>query len=348
MNRWLSISSITVCLFPQIAPANTAVSSINGKLGGAYVQVDSETGVIAEGSLALPLGESLGFQFDGLYSAVDDDDTYGFGAHFFWRKNDQGLVGLTAGALLNESVDAFEVSLEAEYYFERVTLGAKLGWASIEYDRAVVFIETDRDSIAAKLYGTVYPHENLAVTLALEHRYENPYASLDVEYELPSAGWSLFGSVASGAHDFDSASVGLRYYFGGSNTLKARHRSDDPKNVIHDIRNGADSYQAEYHERRVEYIEKLEAGCPLPFSTGLIARDRIVFSDGSVIFDSYDSSLIRVEPQLGIAVPVQGSTLLGYSVVQGSVIDRPVENVVNSSGQFHFDESLQVIESNCP
>ena len=63
--------------------ANSAVSEINGKIDSAYGNLNSSDGWISEGSISVPIAESLGVQFDALYADVEDVDFKGFGGHFF-------------------------------------------------------------------------------------------------------------------------------------------------------------------------------------------------------------------------------------------------------------------------
>ncbi|MGJ8639672.1 MAG: hypothetical protein ACSHYA_09790 [Opitutaceae bacterium] len=235
--------------------ANTAVSDVNGKVAGSYGNLDSTEARSLAGSFSVPLFESLGFQFDGLHTVAEDVEFTGFGAHLFWRESDKGLIGLAGGAVFGDLVDSYELSAEAEYYFDMITVGARAGWASIEYDNLVAFIDTEKDGAFAQVYATAYPLDDLAVTLTGETRFENSYVSLDVEYELPVSGLSLFVSAMAGDHDYDHALFGIRYYFGGDKSLKLRHREDDPQNMVRGIMSGVGTYGAEYNERGRNYFE---------------------------------------------------------------------------------------------
>lgn len=240
--------------------ANSAVSELNGKVSASYGSEDSQDQSTVSGSVAGPLGDALGYQFDALYSSGEDLEQYGVGGHLFYR-NEQGLIGLSAGGFTGDSFEAYELSIEMEYYLRWLTLGLRTGWASIDYDAGLIpaFIETKTDEAYAHVYATAYPLDDLAVTLSAEHRYDINYATLEVEYELPTNGLSLFVSGSTGENDYEQVNVGVRYYFGGEKTLKERHRLDDPRNVIRDIQRGAGVYRARVEKEREEFIEELIA-----------------------------------------------------------------------------------------
>ena len=254
----LTLSALTL---GAAAYANTAVSEVNGKLSGAYGNLDSVDGKVLQGSVSVPFLESLGFQFDGLYTQADEVQFTGLGGHFFWRESDQGLVGLSGGAVFGDEVDSMELSLEGEYYFDWVTVGAKAGWSSIEYEDAVPFIDTDKDGAFAQAFLTAYPLKDLAITAAIETRLDNSYASIDAEYELPVSGLSLFASFMKGENEYEQSLFGLRYYFGGDKSLKQRHREDDPENALGGILSSIGNYGAKYNKQaKAYYGDSYEGG----------------------------------------------------------------------------------------
>lgn len=250
---------IQLFLIPAlVAPAfsvfgNQAVSEFNGKIDASYGSFDSFKGETVEGSFSVPVAEVFGFQFDGLYGDVEDVEFKGVGAHFFWRDFETGLVGLSAGVISGDLVDSFELGIEAEYYIDWLTLGAKGGYSSIEYDQPVPFIETDESGVFGLVYATVYPFEDLSLTFGVEQRFANTSVRCDVEYELPVDGLSILARTMVAEHDYDHVLFGLRYYFGGEKTLKQRHRHDDPRSVIQDVLFGMGAYGAEFNEKGENY-----------------------------------------------------------------------------------------------
>jgi len=236
--------------------ANEAVSEFNGKIDSAYGNLNSSDGWVTEGSASVPIAESLGFQFDALYADIEDAEFKGVGGHFFWRDHQVGLLGLSFGGVFGDEVDSYEFSVEGEYYIDWLTLGAKAGYAAIEYENEVPFIETDENGAFGLIYATVYPVDDLSITLGAERRFDNNSLRLDAEYELPIDGLSLFTRAMVADNDYEHVLVGLRYYIGGEKSLKQRHRHDDPRSVVQDILFGVGTYGAEYNKRGNDFIRE--------------------------------------------------------------------------------------------
>lgn len=151
-----------ILLTGAICMANPAVSELNGKFGTLHGSMDSESMTSVEGSITWPFQECFGIQLDALYSSVgqrsygfataDDIDFGGFGAHFFWRDSETAMVGLEAGYVFSDQVDSWEIGIEAERYFEWLTLGGKAGVASIRFDSSPTPLEKDEDALFIQLY----------------------------------------------------------------------------------------------------------------------------------------------------------------------------------------------------
>lgn len=258
MNKRYILLFLALCWISQ-AFGNEAVSEFNGKVDSSYGNLNSSDGWISEGSVSFPIADTLGFQFDALYADIEEVDVSGFGGHLFWRDHKIGLLGISLGGIFDEGIDSYELSIEGEYYFSWITLGAKTGHASIEYEDYVPFIETEKDVAFGLLYFTAYPIDDLSVTVGLESRFDNDSIRLDAEYELPIDGLSLFSRSMIAENDYDHVLFGLRYYFGGNKSLKQRHRHDDPRNVVQDVLFGVGTYGAEYNKRGNEFIRKIRA-----------------------------------------------------------------------------------------
>ncbi len=250
--------------------ANPAVSEINGKIGVMHGSMDSESTTSLEGSITWPVLESFGIQLDGLYSTMgqpsygfgnaDDADLGGVGGHFFWRDSETAMLGVEAGYVFGDQVDSWELGIEAEYYYKWLTIGGKAGVASISYDQSVTSIETDKDAFFCQLYLAAYPVDNLLVAAFAENRFDNTYFSIEVEYELPVPGLSVFANAMKGDHGYDHAFVGMRYYFGEDKPLRSRHRENDPRNTLTGIRHGIGTWQAEVHEQVVKAANQAPVG----------------------------------------------------------------------------------------
>ena len=248
--------SFTLLPLALLAQPNESVEKVNGKLDAAYGNLNSSTGRMASGSATFPFADTLGFQFDTLYTRADSAEFKGLGGHIFRRDHEKYLLGLTFGGLFGERVDSLELGLEGEYYYKWFTLGARAGLASIEYDNPAPFIETKKKSVFGQIQATAYPLENLSISVILENRFDNFSAQIDAEYQLPIDGLSLYCRNMRAEHDYEHNLVGLRYYFGGAKSLKQRHRRDDPRNIVNDLFFGVGTYGAEYNKLGKQYARE--------------------------------------------------------------------------------------------
>lgn len=255
MNTKLCLGLISIAS-ASASLGSDAVSKLNGKLDASYGSFNSAKGWTAEGSVAMPIVKALGFQFDALYADVEGIEFSGVGGHLFWRDNQIGLLGLSLGGVFGEKVDSYELSVEGEYYLNWVTFGAKAGYAVIEYDHDVPFIDTNKNGAFGLVYATVYPIDDLSVSIGFEHRFDNSSLRLDAEYELPMNGLSLFARTMVADHSYNHVLFGLRYYFGAEKSLKQRHRQDDPRSVVQDLLFGVGTYGAEYNKRGKRFVRE--------------------------------------------------------------------------------------------
>jgi len=241
---------------------NTAVSETNGKFGAMHGSMDSQDATSVEGSITWPFRDCFGFQLDGLYSNVDqrtfgfarphDEDFGGVGGHFFWRDSGTAMLGLEAGYVFSDLVDSYEIGFEAERYFEWFTLGAKAGFASIDFSRPILNPNDDTDGFFGQVYIGAYPMDNLLITAIVESRFDNTSVGIEVEYQLPVRGLSIFASAAKGESDYDQAFVGMRYYFGEDKPLIRRHRESDPRSALPGIVTGIGSYKKHLEEQAIK------------------------------------------------------------------------------------------------
>lgn len=232
----LASLALTGLFFGSALRANDAVSALNGKLEGSYGEVNDTYSRGIAASLSVPVAQSWGIQVDSLYQHAAEDDFYGLGAHFFTRKSETGLLGLVAGGVHSGTIDNFAVAVEGEYYFPWLTVGGYAGYDNVQSNGSIVTYSprvTDHDDFAlANLYVAAYPMPNLMLRLDYLHRINRNFYSLQVEYQTPIKGLAAFGIVGIGDNDFFQLQGGVRYYFGGDKTLKARHRQDDPTNIL--------------------------------------------------------------------------------------------------------------------
>ena len=237
--------------------AGDAVSGPNGKLSASYGDFDSFEGASYQSSFAVPLAAKWGAQFDGLYNRIGGVDFGGAGAHLFWRDSERALLGLSAAFVDSADATNYQAGVEAEYYFSWLTVGAFAGAGGIRYETFVPFIDTERTDFAGTFYLGFYPLPDLLVRPKLALAHENLSYGVELESALPRQNLSVIAESLHADHGFQQHQVGLRYYFGGKKSLKARHREDDPINAVADTINARGTYGAEYNERLGDYMSNV-------------------------------------------------------------------------------------------
>lgn len=237
--------------------AGDAVSGLNGKASASYGDFDSFDGASYQGSIAYPLSSHWGVQADGLYNRIDGVDFGGAGAHIFWRDSELALLGLSVSGVDSTNSTNYQAGLEAEYYLPWLTLGAFAGVGGIDYDVAAPFIDTERHDFAGTFYLGFYPLPDLMLRPKLAIAHENLSYGAEVEYALPRCNFAIIGEALHAEHDFQQYQLGLRYYFGGRKSLKARHREDDPPSGVADTLNAIGTYGAEFNQRMKEYVREV-------------------------------------------------------------------------------------------
>lgn len=252
------IAGTALCLLSGGVAAE-AVAEFNGKLDVAAGEFDGWDGKQASASAAGQLGRDFGWQADANWAHISDQDFYGLGGHLFWRAPQTGLLGVTASGVRRDGVDSHQFGIEGEYYLPHLTLMAGAGYSRIRYDQAASFIDTEPDGAYASAQLRYYLNDNLAVSVSGLHALDNSLGMAGIEYQTPAPGLSLFASAARGDHDYDHAMAGIRYYFGKTKSLKARHRNDDPDNVSTANLWTLGLYGAEYNKRLAEYAGSLGA-----------------------------------------------------------------------------------------
>jgi len=234
--------------------SHPAIAKIKAKGSVSTGNMDSQDTTNFKGSVTVPVKNKFNIQVDGLYSDAGDTDYKGAVGRLFWQDNRKALVAVNFGGVFGDSVDSYEASIQAEYYLPLLTLGTKGGSASIEYDDEAPFIDTDKNGLFGNFYINVYPIDNLLIAARVENRFNNTSFNMEVEYQLPIInGLSIYGSGMTGAHDYEQWFAGIRYYFGGGNTLKEHQRSNAPQNTAVDILSGIGSYGAEFNEAERDF-----------------------------------------------------------------------------------------------
>ena len=300
--------------------AGPAVSSLNGKLGINYGDYDSGSGQSVTGSVAAPLANNFGAQLDGLYSNIKSDDFYGAGGHFFWRDSARGLVGIAAAGVDAPAFKSYEAGVEAEYYFRYFTPGIYTGYSKLDYNSTAPFIDTDRTAPFGSVYIGFYPLPDLLIRPSYTRKLNNNYYGVELEYTLRSSNLALTAEVIRGQRDYEQTQFGLRYYFGGKKTLKARHREDDPVNIVPGVMTAAQVYEAEYREKQDAYITQLIRSSYVSGGTIIINRSAglIVGAGGSLQVATYSGGTGGSVGGGSVTVTVPG-TIASGGLTLGSI-----------------------------
>ena len=194
-----------------VAEANFQASLFGGgdEDGGTYGGAPSFT---------MPLGDKLGLQVDGIAGyAADEYSFFGGAAQLFYRDPSSMALGIMGGAYAFEGNAQYAVSAFTEFYIDNVTLEASAGYQS-------------GDVIDGAGYGrvgaAVYANPNLRIGAGLTYNEVTEFGGdVQIEALLPSApGLALF---ALATYDEDGAAGwgGIRFYFGGNDSLIAAGRS---------------------------------------------------------------------------------------------------------------------------
>lgn len=222
---------------PSVPMLLPAVSGVNGKISAEGGLFDAEGFGALSGSLSLPLGHSYGVQIDGSVGTFDEEFFGSAGGHLFWRNPEYGLLGIYGSYTALDGVDGevSRIGVEAEYYWNQVTLKGVIGAEFLDLDAPINYDETNLFAFSDIAY---YAMDDLE--LSVGHRYtgEKHALALGVEYQLNqpifASGVSLFAEGRIGEDEYRGAWAGVRMYLGDEKTLIRRHREDDPTDWAED------------------------------------------------------------------------------------------------------------------
>ncbi len=206
-----------------------AVSGVNGEWGLMGGSLNSETTFMTEGALTFPVTDQFGARIDATAGARDGSFLGGAAAHFFWRDPEKGLFGVAGGFANTESSgsttgssDVGALVGEGELYLENLTVSGLAGYQFSD--------GAGDDGFLGRLDFEWYANDDLLFSVGAETNPVHDFLGrAGVEYRpgfeaLP--GLSFFADGVFGENDFYRAYGGIRLYFGGSTTLKQRHRRD--------------------------------------------------------------------------------------------------------------------------
>jgi hypothetical protein len=204
-----------------------AVSGVNGKFSIIGGELDNKGTQFGSASIALPLGDSFGFQGDGGYGKISSTEVWGTGGHLFWRNPEKALFGINGSYTETDNIDMNRIGVEGEYYLSDYTISALGGYQSGDVEDA------GYGGIDLRYYAT----DNISVELGGRVVRDYTAGHISLEYQ-PGikllSGLSFFADLATGEEGYDHAMAGFNYYFGDEKSLKDRHRTDDPRNSLFD------------------------------------------------------------------------------------------------------------------
>jgi len=223
-----------------------AVSGVNGKIEAAYTYIDVDNVGDANmgdigGSIAIPLGQQFGLQFDGGVATAEDLGTgFGVGVHAFWRDPSTALLGFYGDVVRYDTdfgpdVTNWRAGAEGELYLDRFTIE---GFAGADFIDAG---DEDETYFSAEALAAFYVTDDFRLQAGVGHRFDDTFARIGAEAMLPFAdrNVALFGDGSFG-DDVTTARVGMRVYFGeAGKSLKDRHRQDDPRMRLFDVFGGS-------------------------------------------------------------------------------------------------------------
>lgn len=169
-------------------------------------------------SFAMPLGDNMGLQVDGVAGyAADEYGFFGGAAQLFYRDPEAMALGVMGGAYAFEGNSQYALSAFAEFYIDNLTLEATAGYQ-------------DGDVVESSAYGrvgaAVYATPNLRLGAGVSYSEKTEWGGdLQVEALLSDApGLALF-ALATFDEEGTGGYGGIRFYFGAADSLAAADRT---------------------------------------------------------------------------------------------------------------------------
>nr|VFJ67946.1 MAG: hypothetical protein BECKFW1821C_GA0114237_101323 [Candidatus Kentron sp. FW] len=213
-----------------VADGLPAVSAPNAKLAIAGGGGDSGGKVVGDGSVTFPIGERYGAQIDAMLGEEGSNTVWGVAGQGFWRRPEQGLIGVFGGHAKLDDEEVNRVGATGEIYKDQFTYGGYGGYQFGDADDDAFLGANVRwyntDNFYVSVGGEITPDLSSSVG-GVEAEYMPAFSALP--------GLSLFANASRGEEEFASAMVGMRYYFGPKKSLIRRHREDDPPSFFGSI-----------------------------------------------------------------------------------------------------------------
>jgi hypothetical protein len=226
MRNWIiGAAAVLALAVPGVAAAQTGYVGLtysSADFDGAADEIES-TGI--EGAVAFAGSGSIVFEIDASLADNDGDTCYGIVGHVYGR-NDRHLFGGFVGISGDDDSDTVIVGLEANKYFDNVTLAGAVFYGDND--------DLNADGWGANLEGRLFIHDNFRLNANIGYAEvdagagDNDATTYGVggEYQFASMPISIgagYSTIDTDGGDVDIWSVALRYNWGG--TLRDRDRN---------------------------------------------------------------------------------------------------------------------------
>jgi hypothetical protein len=166
-------------------------------------------------------GQSDLLRLDRPFEEID----WGGGRGLLWHDPEQGLVGAIASYLRFDSQQYYRFGAEGEWYSGPLTAAGRAG-----------YLEGDITSVPfASLDLRWYATDNLLFEAGGEQVSDVTFGKLRFEYQPEFTdlnGLSFFARAAGSTDENNYIFGGVRYYFGGHQTLIHRHRGQPQESTL--------------------------------------------------------------------------------------------------------------------
>lgn len=234
MRQLLASAAIasTVAFATPAAAEMPAVAGTNVGIEGFGMMFDNEKFDEATyglgASLALPLGEQFGVQFDAIGNDLDGEFVWGAAGRAFWRSPTVGRFGVAVSHVdVGDLFDMQQYAIEGEWFANWLTLSGLALYQDEEIlDGGWLF------GLGARAYVT----DNLVIQGgALSQTYDDID---DLSFNLGAQaqlfnGFSLYGDARFADEAEELYTVGIKLNLGGrAKTLKEQHRMEEVENFL--------------------------------------------------------------------------------------------------------------------
>jgi hypothetical protein len=259
LNTPAHAADVTIYKSPAVSETNLRIELATGL--SAEKHHDSDLAALASASLATPIDERFGFQFDLLGQHNSGRGFGGAEMQFFARDPSSYLFGITVGGSIEKAAALGFAGPMAEFYKDKFTLEAE-GGLLFSHLHGIGNTHGYYVSLDLGYYAT----DDLRLTAGVKSMAGLESGHLGFEWQLPQDKFdlplSLTGDVEVNEHKTATATLGVKLYLHNEDnrTLITRHRKDIVK-----IRNfDASGFLAKARSQKLAAAAK---SCPVTAKT---------------------------------------------------------------------------------